>query len=95
MGRTGFRFKRAIKVPYVRQGYIYFKSLRYQNLPAREQERIRHLCDKVAGYNGQALLEHVTTGELVRTVCQRHYIASPTTLYRALKRYYEWFPEDM
>ena len=95
MGRTGFRFKRAIKVPYARQGYIYFKSLCYQNLPAREQERIRRLCDKVAGYNGQALLEHVTTGELVRTVCQRHYIASPTTLYNALKRYYEWFPEDM
>ena len=95
MGRTGFRFKRAIKVPYARQGYIYFKSLRYQNLPAREQERIRHLCDKVAGYNGQALLEHVTTGEAVKSVCQRHYIASLTTLYRALKRYYEWFPEDM
>lgn len=95
MGRTGFRFKRSIKVPYARQGYIYFKSLRYQNLPAREQERIRHLCDKVAGYNGQALLEHVTTGELVRNVCQRHYIASTTTLYNALKRYYEWFPEDM
>lgn len=90
-----FRYKRGIAVPYDRQGYIYFKSLRYRSLPAREQERIRRLCTTVGGNNGQALLEHVTTGETAKSVCQRHYIASPTTLYRALKRYYERFPQDM
>ena len=37
----------------------------------------------------------VTTGEAVKSVCQRHYIASPTTLYRALKRYYVRFPQDL
>ena len=57
-----FRYKRGIPVPYARQGYIYFKSLRFSGLPVREQERIRRLCDCVGGNNGQALLEHVTTG---------------------------------
>lgn len=90
-----FRYHRGISVPYERQGYIYFKSLRYRSLPAREQERIRRLCTTVGGNNGQALLEHVTTGEMVKSVCMRHYIASPTSLYRALKRYYELFPEDL
>lgn len=90
-----FRYKRGIPVPYARQGYIYFKSLRFSGLPVGEQERIRRLCDCVGGYNGQALLEHVTTGEAVKSVCQRHYIASPTTLYRALKRYYVRFPQDL
>ena len=90
-----FRYKRGIPVPYARQGYIYFKSLRYSGLPVKEQERIRRLCDCVGGNNGQALLEHVTTGEAGKSVCQRHYIASPTTLYRALKRYYVRFPQDL
>lgn len=90
-----FRYHRGISVPYERQGYIYFKSLRYRSLPAREQERIRRLCTTVGGNNGQALLEHVTTGEMVKSVCMRHYIASPTRLYQALKRYYELFPEDL
>lgn len=90
-----FRYHRGISVPYERQGYIYFKSLRYRSLPAREQERIRRLCTTVGGNNGQALLEHVTTGAMVKSVCMRHYIASPTTLYNALKRYYELFPEDL
>lgn len=90
-----FRYHRGISVPYERQGYIYFKSLRYNELPDHEQARIRRLCATVCKNNWKALLEHVTTGELVKSVCMRHYIASPTSLYRALRRYYELFPEDL
>ena len=90
-----FRFKRGIAVPYEQQGYIYFKSLRFQKLPAAERDKIRVLCKNVGGYNWKALLEHVTTGTPVREVCRRHYIASPTTIYMALKRYYERFHEKL
>lgn len=95
MNDVKFRYKRGIPVPYEQQGYIFFKSLRYDKLPASEQERIRNLCDRIGGNNGQALFEHVTTGEPIKSVCKRHYIASPTTLYRALKRYHERFPENL
>ena len=90
-----FRYKKAINAPYERQGYIYFKSLTYPTMLPGDKERIRRLCTTVGGDHGQALLEHVTTGESVKSVCQRHYIASPTSLYRAIKRYYERFPQDM
>lgn len=90
-----FRYHRGISVPYERQGYIYFRSLTYRDMSADEKERIRELCALAGGNNEQALLEHVTTGEGVKSVCHRHYIASPTSLYRALKRYYELFPEDL
>lgn len=90
-----FRYKPSIPVSYERQGYIYFKSLTYPEMTARQQERIRELCALAGGNNEQALLEHVTTGESVKSVCHRHYIASPTSLYRALKRYYEHFPKDL
>ena len=90
-----FRYKRGIPVPYERQGYIYFKSLRYPELPVSEQKRIQYLCERCGGNNEEALFEHVTTGKQVKALCVKYYIASPTTLYRALKRYYQKFPQDL
>lgn len=90
-----FRYKKAINASYERQGYIYFKSLTYPNMTPREKQRIQGLCTVAAGPYEQALLEHVTTGESVKSVCQRHYIGSPTSLYQAIKRYYELFPTDL
>lgn len=90
-----FRYKPSIPVSYERQGYIYFKSLTYPEMTARQQERIRALCERSAGHLSKALLEYVTTGDSVKAVCHRHFIASPTSIYRALKRYYELFPQDL
>lgn len=90
-----FRYKHGVPVSYARQGYIYFKSLRYSELSESEQMRIRRLCREVCEYNHDALLEHVTTGARVKDVCAKHHIASPTTIYRALKLYYLRFPEDL
>ena len=86
-----FRFKESIPLSYERQGYIYFKSLLYRELPKSEQARIRQLCRKAAGANADALLEFVTGRVSATSVCMRHYIASNTTLYRALRRYYMLF----
>lgn len=90
-----FRYKRGIPVSYEWQGYVYFKSLRYSELPESEQMRIRRLCLEVCKFNHDALLEHVTTGASVKDVCAKHHIASPTTIYRALRRYYLRFPQDL
>lgn len=90
-----FRYKPSIPVSYDRQGYIYFKSLTYRDMTPQQQERIRGLCERTAGTLSQALLEYVTTGDSVKAVCHRHYIASPTSIYRALKRYYVQFPMDL
>lgn len=90
-----FRYKPSIPVSYERQGYIYFKSIRYLDLPKREKIRIRQLCTEVCRYNRDALFEHVTTGKSVKDVCAKYHIASPTTLYRALRLYYQNFPKDL
>ena len=90
-----FRYKPSIPLPYQRQGYIYFRSLTYPEMTGPQQQRIRQLCQHTAGSLSQALLEHVTTGDSVKAVCHRHYIASPTSIYRALKRYYVQFPVDL
>ena len=87
-----FRYKRGICASYARQIYIYGVSLNYKNLSAAQQRKIRELCEKAGGEHGEALLEFVTTDATATAVCMKHYIASRTTLYNAVKVYYENFP---
>ena len=91
----GFRYKPAVRVGYVRQGYIYFKSLSYPKLTSAERHRIREHCKASGGEYRQALFEFVTTQNTATEICMRHYIASKTTLYQMTKEYYESFPEDL
>lgn len=56
-----FRYKKSIPVSYERQGYIYFTSLLYWELPKRTQEKILNLCIAAGKENYQALFEFVTT----------------------------------
>ena len=56
-----FRFKSGVKVDYNRQGYIYFTSRLYKDLPEEDQRVILNLCLEHGGESYQALLEFVTT----------------------------------
>ena len=50
-----FRYKKSIPVSYEWQGYIYFTSLLYWELPKRTQEKILNLCIAAGKENYQAL----------------------------------------
>lgn len=82
-----FRFKKSIPVDYDQQGYIYFLSRRYKELPAADRRLIRDLCRKAGGEHRDALLEFVTSNAGAVAVCTKHYL-SASTLERAVKRYY-------
>ena len=86
-----FRFKAGINVSYARQGYIYFTSLRYNELHEDKQRKIRQLCQECGGQHSKALFEAVTTETPVDLVCDRHYI-SRSTYNKILREYYERFP---
>lgn len=87
-----FRYKRGIRASYARQIYIYSVSLNYENLSAAQQKKIKKLCEAAGGEHSEALFEFVTTDATATAVCMKHYIASRTTLYNAVKVYYENFP---
>lgn len=89
-----FRYKKALGVSYERQGYIYFLSRRYAELPAWKQERIRQLCDEAGGDYSAALMEFVTTDRGATEICMEHYL-SEATLHRLVKKYYEGFPKKL
>ena len=90
-----FRFKRGIDVSYEKQGYIHFACRRFEDLSKDRQEAIRGLCREAGGEHEEALFEFVTTQDTATTICQRHFIASRTSLYRVVKRFYESWPDDL
>ena len=89
-----FRFKKAIPVDYDAQGYIYFLSKRYKDLPAAAKRRIEGICRTAGGEHHQALLEFVTTDAGAVAVCCRYYI-SQSTLERIVRKYYIAFAKSL
>ncbi len=89
-----FRYKRGIRVPYLRQGYIYFTSRLYEELPERDRARIDALCRRHGGRNWMALRDYVTT-DVSATEIEMRYFISRSTLYRIVRRYYEGFPRKL
>ena len=82
-----FRYKRGIPMDYEEQGYIYFTSRRYRELPGQQQEKIRRLCREAGGDYAEALFEFVTTDSGAVEVCGKYFL-SESTLERAVKKYY-------
>lgn len=89
-----FRFKKSLDVDYERQGYIYFSSRTYDQLPPSQQRKIVDLCLCAGGEYHAALFEFVTTDAGETAVCMRHHLSS-STLKRAVRRYYEQFPRRL
>ena len=87
-----FRYKKGVKVGYNRQGYIYFTSLLYRELPQEKRNIIDELCKKCGGDYEDALKRYVTTSDSVTKITMECYV-SRTHLYRAVKKYYEAFPK--
>lgn len=90
-----FRYKKSVPVSYERQGYIYFSSLLYREMPERAQQKILNLCMECGGGEYyQALFEFVTTDASATHICMR-YALSRSTLERLVRRYYESFPQRL
>jgi len=82
-----FRFKRSVPVNYNRQGYIYFTSRLFRELPQERRKEIVELCRESGGEYSAALLEFVTTDATTTAICLKYNI-SHSTLERAVRRYY-------
>ena len=89
-----FRYKKSIDVSYERQGYIYFASRMYDRLTLRQQQKIVDMCVKAGGEYHAAVFEFVTTDNGAVAVCMKHHL-SQSTLERAVRRYYEQFPDRL
>lgn len=89
-----FRYKKSVPLSYNRQGYVYFQSLLYKELPSRERQKIEQLCKDAAGQYWRAVLEFVTTSANA-TYIETHHHLSRATLYRYVQKYYMIFPRKL
>ena len=89
-----FRFKRGVPLAYDVQGYVYFVSRRYSQLPATKRRQIDDLCRKAGGEYAPALKEFVTTSTGAEEICNKYFL-SASTLERMVKRYYLGFAENL
>lgn len=90
-----FKKKRGIKIPYNKQGLIYFTCMNIRSQPAETQEKIKRLCREVAGDYYDALFAMLTDDtKNVNAVSMKYYI-SESQLYLYRKKFYEaWENRD-
>ena len=84
---------RSVRLPYKRQGLIYFICLNFDTQPPDVRERVRLLCREVGGEHSAALLEVLrrgATGALFSEIAKRHFV-DETWLYRLRRKVYELF----
>ena len=81
-----FRYKKSVPVSYERQGYIYFSSLLYREMPEKAQRKILNLCMECGGGDYyRALFEFVTTDANATYICMKHSL-SRSTLERIVRK---------
>lgn len=83
-----FKKIRSIKLPYRRQGLIYFTCRDYENQPPKVKDKINRMCYEIGGELNAVLFE-IMTGEMsVKEAAIKYYI-NEKALYRMRKKFYE------
>lgn len=85
-----FKKMRGCTLSYDKQGYIYFLCRNYSCLPQRTKEKIKRLCDEVAGEYSPALFRVLTSSAGIRRIAEENYI-SERLLYDLRREFYERF----
>lgn len=85
-----FKKRRGIKLPYNKQGLIYFTCMNYYDMPDDVQQRIVQLCNEVGGEDYADVLFAVITDSTksIRALSMEYHI-SEMSLYRYRKKFYE------
>ena len=84
-----FKKRRGIKLPYNKQGLIYFTCVNHRDMPEHIQDKIADLCDEVGGEYSEALYKVVTDSNRSVRSLAIEYHTSERTLYRCRKKFYE------
>lgn len=84
-----FKKRRGIKVPYEKQGLIYFECINYDDMPEDVKNKITNLCNEVGKEYSEVLFKVVTDNKKsIRSLAMEYHV-SETQLYLYRKRFYE------
>lgn len=84
-----FKKRRGIRIPYEKQGLIYFNCVNYNDMPENIQNKITDLCNEVGKEYADVLFKVVTDNKKsIRSLSMEYHI-SESQLYLYRKRFYE------
>jgi hypothetical protein len=84
-----FKKRRGIKLPYNKQGLIYFTCVNYKDFPEEVLQKIEMLCDEIGKEHSEVLFEVMTnSSKSIRALAMDYHI-SETQLYHYRKKFYE------
>lgn len=86
-----FKKRRGIKLPYNRQGLIYFVCMNIVDMPEEIQKKILNLSIEVGKDDYQALYEFLTNDRSSAVSVSLKYLINEKRLYRLRKEFYERF----
>lgn len=84
-----FRKFKGIKLPYNKQGLIYFTCMNAKDMPEDVQSKILNLCIEVGKENYKALYALLTDNSKNIHGVAMDYFVSESQLYRIRKKFYE------
>lgn len=89
-----FKKRRGIRIPYNKQGLIYFTCVNIAEMPEEIQQKIVKLCHEVGGEDYAEVLYKVVTdsNRSIRSLSMEYHI-SETQLYHYRKKFYEKWEE--
>lgn len=84
-----FKKRRGIRIPYNKQGLIYFTCVNIADMPDDIQVKILNLCKEVGKEYAEVLYKVVTdSNKSIRALSMEYHI-SETQLYHYRKKFYE------
>ncbi len=86
-----FKKKRGIRLPYNKQGLIYFTCMDFKNQPAKVQRKIKDMCEKIGGDNSTALFEVLTNDKKsLERIADENFLTVKSLCEMRKKLYETW-----
>ena len=81
----------SIRLPYKKQGLIFFICRNYYILPSNLKEKIKLQCEVIGGDDSTALFEVVTSDHSINSIALKYYTHEKKLYYLRKRFYEEWF----
>lgn len=84
-----FKRKRGIRLPYNKQGLIYFTCINFSNQPDKVKNKIMRLCDEIGQEYSSALFEVLTNDKKsLERIADENFLTEKK-LTQMRKKFYE------
>ena len=86
-----FKKRKGIKLPYNKQGLIYFSCVNHNDMPNDVKQKIVNLCNEVGKEHAEVLFEVVTnSNKSIRALAMDYHISESQLYYYRRKFYEAW-----